>query len=58
MAAQNGHKEDADEKIRISITIDPSLRRNMRIAAAHADMEVGEWASEVLKQAAVKAVKG
>jgi hypothetical protein len=50
--------EETDEKIRISITIDPSLRRNMRIAAAHADMEIGEWASAVLKQAAIKAVKG
>jgi len=47
-----------DEKIRISVTIDPSLRRNMRIAAAHADMEVGEWATTVLRQAAIKAVRG
>jgi uncharacterized protein (DUF1778 family) len=47
-----------DEKIRISITIDPSLRRNIRIAAAHADREIGDWCVEVLKQAALRAIKG
>lgn len=55
-AQQNGQVEE-EEKIRVSITIDPPLRRKMRIAAAYADMEVGEWAAEVLKAAAIKAVK-
>lgn len=57
MAGQNGNGKVEEEKIRVSITIDPVLRRKMRIAAAHADLEVGEWASEVLKAAAVKAVR-
>jgi len=55
MATQeNG--QDEDKGTRISITIDPSLRRNMRIAAAFADMSIGEWATEVLKKASEKAV--
>ena len=41
--------------IRISVSIDPSLRKNMRIAAAHADLTVGEWATKVLTLAAQKA---
>jgi hypothetical protein len=57
MAVQQTNGKVEDEKIRVSITIDPALRRKMRIAAAHADMEVGEWAAEVLKAAAIKAVK-
>jgi hypothetical protein len=48
---------EEEEKIRVSITIDPPLRRKMRIAAAYADMEVGEWAAEVLKAAAIKQVR-
>lgn len=47
---------DEDKGTRISITIDPSLRRNMRIAAAFADMSIGDWAVEVLKRASEKAV--
>ena len=54
MATQeNG--QDEDKGTRISITIDPSLRRNMRIAAAFADLSVGEWAVEVLRKASEKA---
>lgn len=42
---------------RISISIDPSLRRKMRIAAAFSDKEVGEWAQLVLARAADKALE-
>jgi hypothetical protein len=42
--------------VRVSITIDSDTRRNIRIAAAHADMEVGEWCSHVLGKYADKAV--
>jgi hypothetical protein len=48
-------KDPRAEQIRISITIDGPMRRNMRIAAAHADMEVGDWAREILERAAEKA---
>jgi hypothetical protein len=60
-------KADADEVVetngdggsekgmRVSITIDPSLRRHMRIAAALNDMTVGEWAVATLTRAANKA---
>ena len=50
---ENGEVED--KGTRVSITIDPSLRRNMRIAAAYADMTIGEWAVEVLRRASEKA---
>lgn len=51
-------EEEADEtndKFRLSISLDPSLRRNIRIAAAYNDMTVGEWASAVLTKMADKA---
>jgi hypothetical protein len=44
------------EQMRISITIDPSLRKKMRIAAAVQDLTVGEWSVAVLTRAADKAV--
>ena len=40
---------------RMSVTLDPSLRRHIRIAAAIADMTPGEWACAVLERAANKA---
>ena len=52
--AKTETKERA-EQIRISISIDAPMRRNMRIAAAHADMEVGDWARAILEKAAEKA---
>jgi len=49
--------EEVDEKaFRLSITLDPSLRRNIRIAAAYADKTPGEWAATVLSRAADKAL--
>lgn len=44
------------ELVRISIAITPALRKNIRIAAAYADMEVGEWAAQVLKFASDRAI--
>jgi hypothetical protein len=57
MAVQKQQEPEEEEKIRISITVDQPLRRKMRIASAYADMEVGEWAAEVLKAAAIKQVR-
>lgn len=62
MARTNTKAVEADEdatngdKFRLSITLDPSLRRNIRIAAAYHDLPVGDWASRVLQLAADKAV--
>lgn len=42
---------------RISITIPSSMRRQLRIAAAKADMEVSEWCKVVLVTAAKKTVE-
>jgi hypothetical protein len=47
-----------DSGYRLSITIEPSIRRKLRLAAAVHDMSIGEWASEVLERAADKAVEG
>jgi hypothetical protein len=41
--------------LRISITVDPTLRKNMRIAAALSDQTVGEWALDILEKAADRA---
>lgn len=49
---------DGDSGYRLSITIEPSIRRKLRLAAAVHDMSIGEWASEVLERAADKAVEG
>ena len=47
----------AAKNLRLSITVDPSLRRHIRIAAALADMDVGEWCAKVLERYATKAVE-
>jgi predicted HicB family RNase H-like nuclease len=52
----NGDVEEAESGYRLSITIDPSIRRKMRLAAALHDKSIGEWASSVLENAADKAV--
>ena len=41
---------------RMSITIDARLRKAIRIAAAKADLEIGDWCKTVLVTAANKAV--
>lgn len=53
----NGDGETDDKAFRLSITLDPSLRRHMRIAAALADKTVGEWAADILERYADKAAK-
>jgi hypothetical protein len=53
---ENG--DGVDGGYRLSITIEPSIRRKLRLAAAVHDMSIGEWASEVLERAADKAVEG
>lgn len=45
-----------DKAFRLSITLDPSLRRHIRIASAIADKTVGEWAAAILTRAADKAI--
>lgn len=50
--------ESADGVIRISFTVDRDIRRKIRIASAHADLEVGEWISAVIEAAADKAIEG
>jgi hypothetical protein len=59
-AVMENRTEPADrrdrELVRVSITISPALRKNIRIAAAYADMEVGEWAAQVLKLASDRAI--
>lgn len=56
MSEENGNGNK--DVTRISISVDPALRRNMRIAAAISDMTVGEWAQEILERYATKAAKG
>jgi hypothetical protein len=54
----NGDDEtNGDNSFRLSITIDPSLRRKIRLAAAVHDLGIGEWASKVLGRAADEATK-
>jgi len=49
-------ESDRKDQIRISISVTPQLRESIRIAAAYADMDVGEWAATTLKEAADKAI--
>lgn len=44
--------ESTADVFRLSITLDPRHRRDIRIAAAMADKTTGEWATEVLTRAA------
>lgn len=46
-----------DEVTRISITIDPALRRKLRIASAFADLSPGEFAVKVIDAAADRALE-
>lgn len=59
MASNNGNTRKTDEErgiARISFTVDPTLKRNMRIASAYDDKEVGEWAVGVLERAVAAAL--
>jgi hypothetical protein len=42
---------------RMSVTLPAKLRRLIRIAAARADLEIGEWCKVVLTEAADRAYK-
>jgi hypothetical protein len=55
---ENDGNGSSDNGYRLSITIDPSIRRKMRLAAAVHDMTIGEWATQVLENAADKATEG
>ncbi len=54
-AADNGDAKAAVR--RVSITVDPELRKQMRIAAAINDMDIGEWAVKVLTRAVERATE-
>jgi predicted HicB family RNase H-like nuclease len=54
----DGENEENGSGYRISLTIDPSLRKQMRLAAALHDKSIGEWAAAVLEKAADKATEG
>ena len=56
MAPKND--EDKDNGYRLSITMEPSLRKKLRIVAALHDKSIGEYAVIVLEAAADKAVEG
>lgn len=49
-------EENANGQIRISFTVDKRIKKNIRIAAALADMDPGEWIVMILDKAAEKAV--
>lgn len=42
---------------RMSVTLPAKLRRLIRIAAARADLEIGEWCKVVLEEAAERSYK-
>lgn len=54
---EEAEEDETNGNFRLSISLDPALRRNIRIAAAYHDLTVGEWASRVLQRAADKAVE-
>lgn len=56
--ATGGGRGKVDEKgqVRISFTVDKEIRKNVRISAAHADMEPNEWIVMILEKYADKAV--
>lgn len=57
MAKEAGSgKPDENGQQRISFTVDQKIRKNIRIAAALADMDTGEWIVMILEKAAEKAV--
>ena len=45
-----------DGQLRISFTVTPEIRKNIRIAAALADQDTGDWIVGILEKAAEKAV--
>jgi len=46
------------ELVRVSITIDKGTRKRIRIAAAYADMDVGDWVTHSLREAAERTIRG
>lgn len=55
-ANSNGDAEEKEKPFRLSLTLDPSIMKKIRIAAAYADMDKGEWCASILERAADKAV--
>lgn len=53
----NGNGDGDDGNARMSITVDPSLRRKIRLAAALNDESIGEWCARILETYADKAVE-
>lgn len=49
--------ENGKHVYRVSFSIDPSLRRKIRIAAALNNMENGEWMAAIIERAADKALE-
>jgi uncharacterized protein (DUF1778 family) len=50
-------EENGEKPSRISINIDPSLSSDMRLAAAIHNMDKGEWAVKVLRNAAREIIR-
>lgn len=55
--SSNGDGGERKDVYRMSVSVDPSIRKKIRIAAAVNDMEVGEWAAMVLNKASATALK-
>lgn len=55
--ARTTDEQEEQKVLRISVTVDPSVRRLIRIAAAVNDQEPGEWAASILEKAANKALE-
>lgn len=55
----NGDGEEGTRKdvYRMSITVDRSIRKKIRIASAVKDMTEGEWAADVLDRASTVAMR-
>jgi hypothetical protein len=53
----NEYRGPNQEMVRVSITIDKAVRRKIRIAAASADMELGDWVTTTLRDAAETAIR-
>jgi hypothetical protein len=50
-------KSPNQELVRVSITIDKATRRRIRIAAAYADVEVSDWVTHTLRDAAERTIR-
>ena len=53
----NLYKGPNQEMVRVSITIDRVTRKRIRIAAAYEDMELGDWVTRTLREAAESTIQ-